>query len=252
MEPKNRLLVTLAVVALIAGAMLVSFGRNLVALNTPHVVLADTSGSGSDTSDGSLSPSNVYQRVEVTPRTVQSVIATLDRSDSYYRELTVESFWTGGSVSTSVQVWCDGDWCHVRQALPSGAVRHDLTGGDKLYYWYDGSQQYQTAPADGLSADLAQHIPTYETVLDLDPASITETGYELRGPYPCVYVAFQEEDSASVERYWISTDNGLLISAEREVNGELVYRMTAYGQVQIPCPATASFALPDGQVLHTV
>ena len=46
MEPKKRLLVTLAVVALIAGAMLVSFGRNLVALNTPRVVLADTSGSG--------------------------------------------------------------------------------------------------------------------------------------------------------------------------------------------------------------
>ena len=135
MEPKKRLLVTLAVVAFIAGAMLVSFGRNLVALNTPRVVLADTSGSGSDTSDGSLSPSNVYKRVEVTPHTVQSVIATLDRSDSYYRELTVESFWTGGSSSTAVQVWCDGDWCHVRQALPSGAVRHDLTGGGKLYYW---------------------------------------------------------------------------------------------------------------------
>ena len=164
MEPKNRLLVTLAVVALIAGAMLVSFGRNLVALNTPHVVLADASGSGSSTSDGSQSASSAYQRVEVTPRTVQSVIATLDRSDSYYRELTVESFWTGGSVSTSVQVWCDGDWCHVRQALPSGAVRHDLTGGDKLYYWYDGSQQYQTAPADGLSADLAQHIPTLSLI----------------------------------------------------------------------------------------
>ena len=82
MEPKNRLLVTLAVVALIAGAMLVSFGRNLVALNTPHVVLADASGSGSSTSDGSQSASSAYQRVEVTPRTVQSVIATLDRSDS--------------------------------------------------------------------------------------------------------------------------------------------------------------------------
>ena len=67
MEPKNRLLVTLAVIALIAGAMLVSFGRNLVALNTPHVVLADASGSGSSTSDGSQSASSAYQRVEVTP-----------------------------------------------------------------------------------------------------------------------------------------------------------------------------------------
>ena len=115
-----------------------------------------------------------------------------------------------------------------------------------------GSSAWNALPADERSHDLAQHIPTYETVLDLDPDSITETGYELRGPYPCVYVAFQGEDSASVERYWISTDNGLLVSAEREINGELVYRMTAYGQVQIPCPATASFALPDGQVLHMV
>ena len=188
MEPKKRLLVTLAVVALIAGAMLVSFGRNLVALNTPRVVLADTSGSGNDTSDGSLSPSNVYQRVEVTPRTVQSVIATLDRSDSYYRELTVESFWTGGSSSTAVQVWCAGDWCHVRQALPSGAVRHDLTGGGKLYYWYDGSQQYQTAPADGLSADLAQHIPTYETVLQLRQSAIVAADYRQLEGLSCNYV----------------------------------------------------------------
>ena len=131
-------------------------------------------------------------------------------------------------------------------------VRHDLAGPEEAYYWYEGSSAWNALPADERSHDLAQHIPTYETVLDLDPDSITETGYELRGPYPCVYVAFQGEDSASVERYWISTDNGLLVSAEREINGELVYRMTAYGQVQIPCPATASFALPDGQVLHMV
>ena len=54
------------------------------------------------------------------------------------------------------------------------------------------------------------------------------------------------------ERYWVSTDTGLLVSAEREQSGQLVYRMTAYTQVQTPCPATASFALPDGTQLHTV
>ena len=142
MEPKNRLLVTLAVVALIAGAMLVSFGRNLVALNTPRVVLADTSGSGSDTSDGSLSPSNVYQRVEVTPRTVQSVIATLDRSDSYYRELTVESFrfMAGfeGAVPGASEVECgnyrDMDLPAAKaEAAAMLPVLEALTG-DELHY----------------------------------------------------------------------------------------------------------------------
>lgn len=252
MEPKKRLLVTLAVVALIAGAMLVSFGRNLVALNTPHVVLADTSGSGSDTSDGSLSPSNVYQRVEVTPRTVQSVIATLDRSDSYYRELTVESFWTGGSSSTAVQVWCDGDWCHVRQALPSRAVRHDLTGGGKLYYWYDGSQQYQTAPADGLSADLAQHIPTYETVLQLRQSAIVAADYRQLEGLSCIYVEVRLDDPQRTERYWIGLDSGLLVQAEAEETGTLTYRLSALSPITTAYNAAAAFSLPDGTSLHNV
>ena len=236
MEPKKRLLVTLAVVALIAGAMLVSFGRNLVALNTPHVVLADTSGSGSDTSDGSLSPSN----------------ATLDRSDSYYRELTVESFWTGGSSSTAVQVWCDGDWCHVRQALPSGAVRHDLTGGGKLYYWYDGSQQYQTAPADGLSADLAQHIPTYETVLQLRQSAIVAADYRQLEGLSCIYVEVRLDDPQRTERYWIGLDSGLLVQAEAEETGTLTYHLSALSPITTAYNAAAAFSLPDGTSLHNV
>ena len=253
MDQKNRLIIAIAVTLLIVAAMFTSFGRSLFSMRTEHIQLPEPGASSSSQEGGGSSQSaELFQRVEVTPQTVQSVIRTLERSTSYYWELTVETFWTGGSSATSVQTWVDGGWSHTRQVLPSGLIRHDLISEDTVYYWYEGSSDYLTAPAEGGSADLAQHIPTYETVLDLDPDSITETGYELRGPYPCVYVAFQGEDSASVERYWISTDNGLLVSAEREINGELVYRMTAYGQVQIPCPATASFALPDGQVLHMV
>ena len=187
----------------------------------------------------------------VTPETVQSVVATLSRPDSYYRELTVETLWSGGSYSSTVQYWEDAGWSHIRQTLASGAVRHDLVGTETAYYWYEGSSTWNSFPADERSADLSQHIPTYETVLELDAASITGTGYELKGTFPSVFVEVQGEDGA-LERYWISTDNGLLVAAEREVDGTLVYRMTAYGQIQTPCPATASFALPDGQVLHTL
>lgn len=49
----------------------------------------------------------------------------------------------------------DGGWSHSRQVLPSGAVRHDLTGDAAQYYWYEGSQRYETAAADGFSADLS-------------------------------------------------------------------------------------------------
>lgn len=251
MEQKNRLIIAIAVILLIVVAMFTSFGRSLFALNTPHIQLPET-GSSSDSQDpGDVShTSDLFQRVEVTPQTVQSIIASLERSSSYYRELTVETFWTGGSSAVAVQTWVDGGWTHSRQVLPSGLVRHDLTGEGDVYYWYDGSSDYRSAPAQGHDADLAQRIPTYETVVTLDPESITATAYDdSRGDTPCIYVEVSIPQEDRLERYWVSVMSGLLISAETEEHNELIYRMTAYSPIQ-DCPSDTSFALPDGTVLH--
>ena len=243
MEPKNRQLIAIAVIVLIVVAFLTSFGRSLFVLNTPSVILpgpggGDSAGSGSA---GSQPPANLFQVVEITPETVQDVIAnTLSRSTSYYRELTVETFWSGGSSSAFVQTWVNDGWCHSRQALPSGAVRHDLVGPDTQYFWYEGSSQWQSVPADSLSSDLSQRLPTYETVLALDPDSITDAGYELYDEQPCVYVETQSENR--LERFWIDIDSGLLTAAESESDGVLTYRMTAYPPQ--PCPADATFEPP--------
>ena len=251
MDSKRRLAIAIAIILLIVAAIFASFGRSLFFVQIPSITLSDVN-EGSDSSQGSGTQEEArYWQVSVTPETVQSVIATLTRPDSYYRELTVETLWTGGSYSSLVQYWEDGGWSHTRQTLSSGAVRHDLAGPETAYYWYEGSDRWNAFPADRQSRDLAQHIPTYETVLALEQDEIVGAGYELRGAYPCVYVEVQRQEAA-LERYWISTDNGLLISAERTVNGSLVYRMTAYSPVQSPCPADASFALPDGEVLHTI
>ncbi len=235
--------------ALIVGAMFTSFGLNFFALNTPQVVLP-TSSAGLGNGSASTGPDQSYLRVEVTPQTVAGVVATLARPESYYRELTVETFWPEGSSFSQVQTWQDGGWSHVRQTIPSGVVRHDLTGEGVLYYWYDGFQSYGQTPADERSSDLAQHIPTYETVLALDPDEILSAGYESRGELSCILVEVQH--GRARQRFWISVDNGLLVSAESEEDGEIVYRMTAYAPVQSPCPSDASFALPDGEVLHRV
>lgn len=252
MDSKNRLAIAIAITCLIVVAMFASFGRSLFLVNIPSVSLAQVDDSSASTSGSTDSSQNdQFWLVDVTPDTVQSIVASLSRPDSYYRELTVETLWNGGSHSASVQFWQDQGWSHTRQVLPSGAVRHDLTGEDTTYYWYEGSESWRSFPADDYSADLTQHIPTYEDVLDLDTEDITQAGYERRDVWPCIYLQVQVSDTV-VERYWISTDTGLLVSAEREQNGQLVYRMTAYTQVQTPCPATASFALPDGTALHTV
>lgn len=252
MEQKSRLPFTLAVIALIFLALVTSFGRSFFSLHTPQVILPDTSKSDySDLDASGSSQTDHYQAVAVTTKTVQSVIATLDRLDSYSREVTVEHLWSDGSSHSSIQVWVDQDWTYCTQVLPSGVVRHDLTSSEVLYYWYDGSRNYESIPADQRSADLAQHLPTYETVLALDPQDITAAGYELLEEIPCVYVEAHPAGSQTKTRYWIRVDNGLLICAQAEQNGSLIYRMTAFGPIQVPCPTNVSFQLPDGTVLHT-
>lgn len=251
MEQKNRLMIVVAIVALMVAAFAASFGRSFFAAKTPEVILPSTSAGSADISSSGNQEQD-YQRVEITTQTVTGVIATLARPSSYYRELTVETFWTGGSSAAQVQVWTDGGWSHSVQTLPSGVVRHDLAGEDTLYYWYDGDEQYVTAPADEKSSDLAQHIPTYETVLELEPGEIAAADYELRGELPCILVEVRRQGSGLLQRFWVSVNSGLLVSAESEQDGQLVYRMTAYTPVQSPCPTGVSFVLPDGEVLHSV
>lgn len=108
MDQKNRLIIAIAVTLLIVAAMFTSFGRSLFSMRTEHIQLPEPGASSSSQEGGGSSQSaELFQRVEVTPQTVQSVIRTLERSTSYYWELTVETFWTGGSSATSVQTWVD-------------------------------------------------------------------------------------------------------------------------------------------------
>jgi len=252
---KNRVLIAITVTLLVVVAMFASFGPSLFTGSTPQVVLPTQDASQSNTDpDTSLEDhENQFLRVEVTPGTVQSVIASLSRSTSYYREVLVENFWEeGSSTITTVRFWTDGGWSHITQTLPSGLIRHDLVGEGQVYYWYDGEESWLTAPADESAADIAQHIPTYETVLDLEPESITATGYDMQGELPCIYVQVQQDVDGYIERYWISVDSGLLVRAEALEHDTLVYSMTALTPIQTPGPVSAdTFTLPDGTVLHT-
>lgn len=256
MEQKNRLALVAAITVVIVIAMFTSFGRSLFTTNIPQVVLpspdsSQSIGSGDPSGDAL---SNQLQRVEVTPETVQNVIASLSRSTSYYRECFIESFWgESDSTMTKVQTWVDGEWSHICQTMPSGLIRHDLVGGGKIHYWYEGESSWLTAPSDDTSADLAQHLPTYETVLALPTESITAAGYEQKGDLPCIYVEVTSSVSGYLERYWVSVDSGLLVAAETTQDDKLVYRMSALTSIQSLLTAAEDiFSLPDGTILHQI
>ncbi len=249
MERRNRNILVVLIGIVITVAMLSSFGLGLFAPETARIQLPTPAASQSPAPQGG---EDGYIRVDVTPETVQNIIArTLTRPDSYGRSVTIEDFWGEGSSGvTRAVVWVDGGWTHTTATLPGGAVRHSIVGREQFWLWYEGSGAVLTGPAQAGDADLeGQRIPTYEDVLSLETERISSAGYEEKEGQLCIFVELEPDHLGYVERYWISVDSGLLTAAETRLHGQLVYRMSA-DAVERPVPEEADFRLPDGTVLH--
>lgn len=246
MERNNRTILVLLIAIVIAVAVFSSFGLPLFAGPTATITLPTPLPA--ETED----PGNVEQmggaRVEVTPATVQNVIAVMDRLTSYSRAVTT----TLEGVSATSYVWVDGEWTRADMDFPSGLTAHTIVGEGTVWRWYDSGQNVLSWPADNASVDVeGQRIPTYEDVLELDADSITAAGYEEKNGEACVYVEVSVPELDQVERYWVSESTGLLWAAETETGGETVYSMTA-DPPEAPVSPAASFRLPDGTALHIV
>lgn len=125
-------------------------------------------------------------------------------------------------------------------------------GDGTLYYWYEGSSQWLSIPAEGNASDLSQHIPTYETVLQLRQSAIVTADYRQLEGLSCIYVEVRLDDPQRTERYWIGLDSGLLVQAETEEEGTLTYRLSALSPITTAYDAADAFSLPDGTSLHNV
>lgn len=251
MEEKSRTRFAVLIALILVAAVVYSFTINLFG-DTPPVGLASGGNPSGSSTDVGPEPGDAPIQIDVTPETVQSVIASLSRYRSYSRIIQVE-YLNGGTVegTLSAQVSVDGGWTRVDLATRSG-VEHTIVGEETRYRWYNSDETYAAAPADEAAGDLAQRLPTYEDVLALDKKRITAADYEARGGVSCIYVEVAENELGYLERYWVSVESGLLVSAETVKGDEVVYRMTAY-QVDSPLVnAGASFTLPDGTVLHQV
>ena len=53
-----------------------------------------------------------------------------------------------------------------------------------------------------------------------------------------------------VERYWVSETSGLLMAAETEKDGELIYSMVSHEVISPLDQAAGVFSLPDGTQLY--
>ena len=249
MEDKKRTVMAVVIITVVLAAVLYSFFLNLFA-PLPRLEVADPDASQSVDPLGGESGRPAGVVVEVTPQTVQSLIASLERYESYRRTVAVEYLEQGRSLGTvTAQVWADGGWTHTSAQLSSGAVEHTVVGEGKLWLWYGSGPQVYSGPAAERAADLSQRLPTYEDVLELDKGDITAARYEEREGQPCVYVEARTP-LGYTERYWISVNSGLLAAAEMEKGEELIYSMSSHDVVSPLDQTEGVFVLPDGDTLY--
>ena len=244
MDKRNLKWITwsfVTVTVLIVGLMLAN------TLNRPgHITLPDTTTTPEQSTGDSSTDGDALTVIEVTPETVQAAIATLARPDSYRRTVRIEQFWSTGSGSYELTTTVSDPWTRIDRTMPDGRVRHSIMGTDAVYVWYNNETEVYTAPVGDVTADNEQMLPTYEEILNLPTESIFAADYRRLSNMECIYVE-AEEDIYSL-RYWVSVNSGLLVSAEKLLGEDVVYRMEALA-VDTAEPAAAEFALPDGTIL---
>lgn len=262
MERKNKIVLSVLIALVMVVAVLASFGMNIFAGEQAEIILPTPNTGGGEQSEANDPASGgSFLAVEVTPETVKNVVATLNRPESYYRTLLVETVIDETrSGQFHIQVWKDGSWTKVvlNQAFqPSGSQNTILSMDESgesgtLYRWYGSSRQAVSWPVEGDLSDLVQYLPTYEDVLRLEQDQIVDAGFEERDGMPCVYAETSEDVLGYLERYWVSTDTGLLVGYETVKEGVVVQRMSAQDSGMQSPLQEADFSLPDGTVLHVV
>ena len=211
-----------------------------------HITLPSGTGTGDAGTDGETAGEDALAVVEVTPQTVQAAIATLARPEAYHRTIQVQQFWDGGSGGYDTTVTVSGSWTKTDRLLPDNRTRHTITNGETTWIWYDDSEEMYVAPSGSISADNEQGIPTYEDILDLPAEQIAQADYRtIAEDLSCIYVETAPDSAGYSLRYWVSVETGLLVAAEKLVDGETAYRMSSLN-VDLTAPEREDFQLPDG------
>lgn len=237
------------IAAVLAVAVLLSFGEGIFfGRDTPAVLLPDISENPGASADPNAPPSGSGAgdpvEVRVTPETVQAVIATIVRPESYGCTVQETTYWSGGSGVRQILFWVDGA-CGAARMETETLVRRSLTDGETLWLWYEGESGLYEGPLAGTTPDDLAAIPTYEDVLALEKGEILSAGYEQKNGWSCVWAETGAEETGNTVRYWISVENGLLVAAELRREGVLTYAVSV-ASVQIPAADETVFCLPDG------
>jgi hypothetical protein len=191
------------------------------------------------------------KRVQVDVDTVQSVIKNISRPESYTESVTVTKYWGESSTKYTVEKYV---YSGVSRLIVNGGstVKNVIVGAASAYIWYGtaaDTYSYSIADADSNArrtlGDQYGFLMTYEDILSLDPADITDAAYEDYDGESCIFVTAAYGDLGYTAEYYVSVETGLLKFAQVSDDDGAIYTMTQ-DVCEIDIPSADYFTLPDG------
>lgn len=192
-----------------------------------------------------------YQRIQITPKSVQPVIKTLARPQQYSQTIQLTLFW-GESKQSVISIVCSkaGEYSAAK-AVQSGQVQYSIWGNGTLYRWYQGEQNWYQGRVSFMTGDLLQRIPTYETILSLKQDQILSAEYVALNQRTCIYVESAESSINTRIHYWIDAEQGVLLRAEAHRDDRMIWciEVSEFSTTTID---ESLFCLPNGVDVRTL
>ncbi|MBQ8264122.1 MAG: hypothetical protein IJY96_05030 [Oscillospiraceae bacterium] len=226
MKSRSSLLYILIFLVLAATVCIIFVVAPSADIDTAPVILPSTAPDSDSDADGA--DEAAPQTVEVNAGTVQAVLRTLSRDESYSRTLCAETFWANGEVRRNIDVWVDGDKAKL-EIVRSGSndTQHILIDGDSKQLWYTGRYGTFSGSAAETEADQYQSFLSYEHILSLPAEQISDAGYvEFQGEM-CIYVRYISGELGYSNICYVSIASGLVMGEESREGENLVYRMSS-------------------------
>ncbi len=185
------------------------------------------------------------QTVTIDRTNIQAVIRSLQRPEVYQLHSQTTYYYNGARSVLRSQLWREGDQVRIDQLSADGTKEKQIFLTKDWVYLWGPDKQVARYVRQNRDADLYSHAPTYEDLLQLPAEAIQDAQIIEVDGHLCIYVVSLDPLTGETEQWYLLVENGLLISAEGQLDGQLTYQ-TTISDLQLSLEGQDPFVLPDG------
>jgi len=191
-----------------------------------------------------------YSRIDIHKNNVQDIISAMNRPDEYYVETKSEILYDNSTSVNLRRKWVRDGLSRIDVLTSGGTVTmSSIYTGSTVYYWTPASGRVLEIPRGNFTANDEQMLMDYTTLLALPAENIIDAKLSRISGEQCIYVE-AKNSLGYIEKYWISTRNGLLLSGQAFDGDTLVYSVSII-ELVLTRPDDIEFTLPDKRLINS-